>query len=892
MSEHRRKAPPPQGGGRAAARRGHSGTSSGRRAAPQGATGSPSASYGPEEDERPPGGRAEARRAAQRGGSRRRAAGGGGGRGGGGRRGTGGPGGWDEPPKKRFIDYPRAGKRGAERWIPSWRLVTGTFIGFFGGLLAVAGVSYALVDVPEVAKAATAQNNVYYWADGSPMVATGGETNRQIIDYNEIPESMRYAVMSAENKTFETDKGVDPMGIARAVLNMAKGGQTQGGSTITQQYVKNARLDDQGQTFSRKFKELFISIKVGATKGKEEIMAGYLNTAYYGRGAYGIQAAARAYFNVDAKKLDASQTAFLAAVLKGSTYYDPAGSVSIDPSATPQANRQRAENRWKWILDEEVKDGHLSSASRNKYATFPKVGNPRSNQRLSGQVGYLVDLARAYTVKASGGTITEGQLRQGGYEIHTTFDKKKVQELENSVKKVQKESIDVKKRPDTDKYVQFGGASVNPASGAIEAIYGGENATKHFTNNADATGAQVGSTFKPFVLAAAMKYGVRDPSGPPEQSADQRTIVSPKSIYSGKDHLKIKKYDNSVWTDKEGGEWLQANDGGDDYNPPSFDIDLREGMRVSANSVYVQLGMDVGLDKVQESAVSAGILQDSLKGAADYPSFSIGTTSPSTIRMAGAYATFANSGKQRDPYSVKEVDHGGKAVYRHEDVAKQAFDPQVADNVTDVLKTVVDKGTGTKAKLVDRPAAGKTGTTDDNKSAWFVGYTPQLSTAISMYRMDDNEKKGEKREFLKMYGTGGEKKIHGASFPSVIWHDYMETALKGKKVENFPKPEPIGKVVGAKPSPTPSPSVTESSDKPTPSTTPSATHSSEPPPSPTPDTSETSCAPLDWDCEHNGDDDGGGDGDPGDPGDGGNTGDPDPTTSEPDEPGFISGAHG
>ncbi|PIM65791.1 penicillin-binding protein, partial [Streptomyces sp. JV178] len=157
------------------------------------------------------------------------------------------------------------------------------------------------------------------------MVATGGEVNRQIIAYEKIPKAMRYAVMSAENKTFETDSGVDPMGIARAVVNMAKGGQTQGGSTITQQYVKNAMLDDQSQTLSRKVKELFISVKVGASVEKEDIMRGYLNTAYFGRGAYGIQAAARTYFGQDAEKLDPSQCAFLAAILKGATYYDPAG---------------------------------------------------------------------------------------------------------------------------------------------------------------------------------------------------------------------------------------------------------------------------------------------------------------------------------------------------------------------------------------------------------------------------------------------------------------------------------------------------------------------------------------------------------------------------------------
>ncbi|MFF1680665.1 transglycosylase domain-containing protein [Streptomyces sp. NPDC058256] len=752
--------------------------------------------------------------------------------------------------KKRIIDYPRAGKYGAARWIPSWKLVSGLFIGFCGSLVAVAGVAYALVGVPDVAKTAEAQNNVYYWADGSQMVATGGETNRQIISYAQIPKEMRYAVMSAENKTFETDSGVDPMGIARAFVNMAKGGQTQGGSTITQQFVKNAMLDDQSQTISRKFKELFVSIKVGASMDKEDIMAGYLNSAYYGRNAYGIQAAARAYFNKDATDLNASECAFLAAMLKGATYYDPAGAVSIDPAATPKANRARAEYRWKWILDEEVKDGHLTATERAKYKTFPKYQSPRSNAQLSGQIGYLVDLANSYLINNKTG-ITQDQLQQGGYEIHTTFEKKKVAALEASVKEVQDKNIDPKKRPDTDTYVQFGGASVDPESGAIKAIYGGVDATKHFTDNADATGAQVGSTFKPFVLAAAMSWGVRDKDGDPSQAQDERTVVSPDSLYSGKNKLKIQDYDGTVWTDKDDKEWLQTNDGGESYNAPSYDIDLREAMRNSVNSAYVQLGMDVGLDKVKEAAVDAGVLESSL-ASASFPSFSLGTSDPSAIRMAGAYATFAASGKQNDPYSVEKVTDQDGTVFQHEGTAKDAFTAKVADNVTDVLKTVVEKGTGTAAQLTGREVAGKTGTTDGNKSAWFVGYTPQLSTAIGMYRMDDDETKKD-REFLEMYGTGGEKKIHGASFPAQIWHDYMEQALKGEKAVDFPEPEDIGEVINDTPSPSVTPSPTESEvESATPTPTPTLTTTS-----PTPTTSET-CGNFDWNCSETGGTDTGG----------------------------------
>ncbi|MET9359965.1 transglycosylase domain-containing protein [Streptomyces sp. NPDC006632] len=847
MSEHRRKPPQPQGGGRAAARRAAQ-QPSGRRGArpaagsPGPSAHSPSGSYGststPREEEEPAySGRAEARRA-QRGGGRRRAPDVAGPPRGPGRR-TASPG---RPGKKRFVDYPRFGRQGWRRWVPSWKLVSACCLGCFGLLIAFVGAAYYMVAIPDVAQAAKAQNNVYYWADGSQMVATGGEVNRQIIPYEQIPSAMRYAVISAENKTFETDSGVDPQGIARALLNMAKGGQTQGGSTITQQYVKNAQLNDQSQTITRKFKELFISIKVGATKQKSEIMAGYLNTAYYGRGAYGLQAAARTYYGKDAKNLDPSQCAFLASLLKGATYFDPAGAPEIDPAATAEQNTKNATERWTWILDQEVKDKHMTQAERDKYRLFPMPDKPKKGANLSGQIGYLVSLAQASAKNSN----PDMNLAQGGYQIYTTFDKKKVQEMEGVVKKVRDKNIDPKKRPDVDTFVQFGAASVEVKTGAIVAIYGGDDATKHFTNNADETGAQVGSTFKPFVLAAGMEYGKRDPNKPASQSDSSRTPVSPDSIYSGKNKLKIKNYDGTVWKDENGNEWLQTNDGNESYNPPSYAIDLRYAMQESVNTPYVQLGMDVGTDKVKQAAMAAG-LRDSKTSMASssVPSFSIGTSSPSAIRMAGAYATFAASGTQRDPFSVTKVLKNGNVIYKHEDQAKSAFPAAVANNVTDVLKTVVDKGTGTNAKLSGRQVAGKTGTTDGNRSAWFVGYTPQYSTAVGMYRLDDNET-SKKREFLKMFGTGGQEKIHGASFPSTIWHDYMQQALGGSPAVPFPAPEKIGdKVYGGGMSPSPTPVATPSTP---PSPSPSIKPSHTPPsmsPSPSP---SSSCSRWDWTC--------------------------------------------
>ncbi|MFJ4874289.1 transglycosylase domain-containing protein [Streptomyces sp. NPDC088745] len=886
MSEHRRKPPQPQGGGRAAARKAAQ-QPSGRRAAPPppGASeGSQSGAYG---QERPYGGRAEARRAAQRG------SGGGGGKrgGGGGRGGPEGPGrgrGGQPPGRKRFIDYPRSTKYGWQRFVPSWKQVAGLGIGFVGAVMAAGSIGYAMVDVPDINKAAKAQNNVYYYSNpdgtrGDQMVATGGEINRQALSIKQIPDAMKNAVISAENKTFRTDKGVDPMGIARAVFNMARGGNTQGGSTITQQYVKNSRLS-QEQTLTRKAEELFISMKVGIEEGKDTIMAGYLNVSYYGRGAYGLQAAARAYYNKDAVDLNPSECAFLAAVLKGATYYDPAGAPEIDPRATKEQNTYNATKRWRWIMDEMVKDGSLSAGDRAKYREFPMPLAPRKNAQLGGQVGYLVDLAKSYILNNT--DIDSDKLSQGGYQIQTTFQKDKVQALSKAVKKVYDKNIDPKKRPDLDSHVQFGGASVNPKDGAIVAIYGGTDATKHFTNNADTTGAQVGSTFKPFVLAAAMEWGKRDPEGGKEQGESMRTKLSPKSIYNGKNKLKIKNYDGSVWRNENGLEWLQTNDGDESYG----DIDLRKAMEVSANSPYVQLGMDVGVGKVREMAINAGLLKSSL-GGGDVPSFSIGISDPSAIRMAGAYATFAASGKQNDPYSVVKVEKEGVTKYERksdpEAKAEQTISKNVADNVTEVLKNVVEKGTGTKARIPGREVAGKTGTTDGNKSAWFVGYTPQLSTAIDMYRLDDNAE-NKKRAFLKMFGTGGQEKIHGASFPSEIWRDYMVTALKGTDPKKFPVPEPIGETVWGGGAKSPEPTPTDTPD-PTPSDTPPVTTppvntppAHTPPPEP-PDGGDKECEFWDWECKQNqngGGDNKGGDNKGGDNG-GGDPGRPPEETKPP-----------
>ncbi|MCH0564413.1 penicillin-binding protein [Streptomyces sp. MUM 2J] len=817
MSEHRRKPPQPQGGGRAGARRGQPGPSSGRRAAPRGATEFPSGSYGaghqgsdayaPTGEERSHGGRAEARRAAQRstGGRRRNA--------------PAGRGRATAPTRNRIIDYPRAAKYGWRRWVPSWKLVAGMFIGFLGSMVAVAGIGYAMVGVPNPNRTALAQNNVFYWADGSQMAATGGQTNRQIVTNAEIPKAMKNAVVAAENASFYTDKGVDPMGIARALANMARGGQTQGGSTITQQFVKNTYLS-QEQTLSRKFKELFISIKVGSQLSKDDILAGYLNTAYYGRNAYGIQAAAQAYFGVDAKDLSTEQCVFLASLLKGPNLYNPDGGVGAN--ATPEANTARAKERWNWILDRMVEVDRMSPAERAKVKNFPRLKQKTSS--LTGQTGYLIDIAKDFVAKKTG--LTPEQLEQGGYRIYTTFDKTRVEELEVAVKKTQKGFLHPDKR-EKDKLVQFGAASVDPKSGAIVALYGGEGYDKgHYTNNANTQGVPVGSTWKPIVLAAAMEYGTYQTQGEP---------LSPMARYNGDDLLVIRNQQGEPIMGADGKPFRQKNEG-----PRAWGmITLRKAMEQSINSPFAQLGVDVGLSKTREVAKSIGILPESFdKANLNNVSFSLGTSTPSAIRMADAYATFAASGEHYEPYSVVKVVKDGQELPQFEaPKGSQAMEANVADNVTDVLENVVKNGTARKIADIGFPAAGKTGTTDKNKSAWFVGYTRELSTAVTLFRTDPAEGK-----LLSMNGTGGVESIHGGDIPAQIWKDYMSQALKNADHKPFPEAQPLGKIINDTPSPTPTPTETVQ-ESPTPTPTPSETLTS---PSPTP--SQT-CNGWSWKCD-------------------------------------------
>ncbi|WP_045692709.1 transglycosylase domain-containing protein [Streptomyces rubellomurinus] len=759
MSERRRRTPNPGGEGQQPP-----GNSGGRRG-------------GPGRDElrsdgirpRPPGmretaqqprmTRAEMRKAAQKGG-----------KGGGGRRGAAAAEAAAGPGKKRFIDYPRFGKTGVRRWLPSWKQWLSGFVLVFGCFVGLVFYLYQTTQIPDMNALVQQQNTIYYWADGSEMTRKG-EQNRQIVELKDISPNLQNAVIAAENQSFKTDSGIDPKGMLRAVYNMAKGGETQGASTITQQYVKNAYLS-QEQTLSRKVREFFITLKINQKLDKDEILKGYLNTSWFGRGANGAQAAAQAYYGIDAKDVSVCQSAMLAGLLKGAGLFDP----------TNPNNKQRATERWSWILDQMVKTKAITPEERAKCTAFPDPIPPKPSSKMNGEISYLVDTANRY-VMATDKSITQQVIDKGGLKIYTTFEKDKVDELKKAVDDVKAENLDPKKRPDNDTFVQFGSASIRPGDGAIVAIYGGDGVENgHFDNNAEATGVQVGSTFKPFVLAAAMQTGVqtaKDDSGKPKR-------INADSRYLSDDMAVIRKADGSPVIGDDGKPYRQKNE---DTGKRGY-VSLRQAMQWSYNVPFVQLGQDVGGQNVADIAVQMGVKKESLADP-NTATFPIGTSTISPIRMATAYGTLAASGKEAEPYSVTKVEVDGreKPGFGKKDT-KVALEQAVADNVTDVLVNVAAKGTGTKTNGLGRPVAGKTGTTDKNKSAWWVGYTPQLVTSVAMWREDPSK---HQRESLN--GTGGKESIHGGDIPTDVFTRYMKAALANEKKVDFPTPTPVGSEV-------------------------------------------------------------------------------------------------
>ncbi|MEU2344411.1 transglycosylase domain-containing protein [Streptomyces sp. NPDC013082] len=653
------------------------------------------------------------------------------------------PNGAKEPEGRR--KRPKRPKRtGWRRAVPTWRMVLGGVL--LLALLLVGGfvAGYQIVDIPAANASATAQANVYLYADGKTVIARDGEINRENIPLRRIPRTIQHAVLAAEDRDFYSEDAIDIKATLRAGWNTVTGKGRQGGSTITQQYVKNYYLG-QEQTLVRKAKEFFISIKLDREQSKDEILEGYLNTSYFGRNAYGIQAASHAYYGKDVEDLDAGEGAYLASLLNAPS--------SNDVVAHPE-NRKAILARWDYVLDGMVEHHWLTAEDRDAM-TFPVPGKAKPATALSGQRGYIVQAVDHYL--AAHKILDEKTLATGGYRITTTLQKKKQDALVEAVKdNVLSRTSDDR---DADRNVRAGGASVDPGTGHVVALYGGVDYTRQFVNNATRRDYQVGSTFKPFVLAAALANG---------STTQKDRAITPNTRYDGTNERTVQSATGSTG-------YSPANEDDVDYGH----ITVREATDKSVNAVYAQMAQDVGPQEVKDTAIALGIPQDTPDLTAS-PSIALGPATASVVDMASAYATLADHGRQRPHTLVSRISKNAEELDLPERTTRRAVSREAADTTTSVLRSVVDGGTGTAAQGSGRPAAGKTGTAEEDKAAWFAGYTPDLATVIAV--MGQDPETGVQKP---LYGALGLARMNGGGAPAETWADYTRAALEGSPVQAF-----------------------------------------------------------------------------------------------------------
>jgi len=693
------------------------------------------------------------------------------------------------------IDYPRRGRTGVRHWLPSWRQLLSLAVLGFVAVVGTFAVLVARTDVPQPNDVATAQTTIVYWNDGKTELGRFGDANRVSVPLDQVPLAMQHAVLSAEDREFYDEGGFSPKGIGRAIWNNLSGGSVQGGSTITQQYAKNAFLT-QDRTFTRKFHELVLAVKLDTSVSKDQILGDYLNTIYFGRGAYGIQTASQQYFGVPASKLTLGQSAALAAIIRSPGGY------------SPDTNLDKLKGRWTYVLDGMVEKGWITPAQRAA-VTFPKFVAKKPANKFAGTNGYLLDSVRQ-ALLAHG--FTDDDINSGGLRVVSTFDQ---QAQASAVAAVEA------KGPKTGAQgLRIGLAAVKPGTGEVVAMYGGADFLTNQVNNATQALGQAGSTFKPFTLAAAIEQG-----------------ISLDSVWNGNNGVMIQGRKVVNYADESLGQ-----------------ITLLTGTEKSVNSVYVAVTDKIGPAKVVDAAVRAGIPDNTPALHPVVLNVTLGVSSPHVIDLAAAYATFADRGQQVSPTVLKEVrGPNGGVLLRLDPSPKQAFSSDTADTVNYALRKVVTDGTGFAAMGLGRPAAGKTGTTNDNKSALFAGYTPQLAAAVMLV------KDGKDGLPVSMSGVGGLRTVTGGSFPARIWTAFMKGALKGQPVEQFTDPAnlptatptpsgPTGATgasgaTGATGPATPTPTAPAPSGSPSPATPP-ATPAPPAPPASTPPASTPPAAPT------------------------------------------------
>jgi membrane peptidoglycan carboxypeptidase len=612
---------------------------------------------------------------------------------------------------------------------------------FIAGFSFVAGATlfafaWFTVSIPDPNAYVNSQSTIIQYSNGAEIGRIGTQ-NRQILPLAKIPLKLRYAVMAAEDRDFYSNRAFSATGIARALLNNIRTGDlnSAGGSTITQQYAKTAFLTP-SRTIQRKIKELVISLKLENAMTKDQILENYLNTIYFGRGAYGVQTAAQQYFNRNANQLTLSQSAVVASILRSPGLYDP----FFGDKAQKERNKARLDARFQYVLDGMLEKKWITEAEA-KAAKMPLIAPRTTSGQLSGPKGYIIDSVQKELSKVG---FTQEQLLVGGYVIKTTLDQRAQTSAVDAVNRLTPSPAPAN--------LHTALVAIRPGTGEVIAMYGGRDYVVRQLNDATQSIALAGSTFKAFALIAGLEAG-----------------IPLTSMWNG---------DSPQVFDDLGKPYEVANYGNEGWGQ----VDLLTATKHSINTVYVPLGIKAGLDKVVDAARRAGIPETvAMIGT---PSVTLGVASPHVIDVANSYATFAAQGVYSKPYMVAQVTGPNKGVlYQGKPQTQEVFSKEVMADLTYALKSVVTGGTGAAALGLGRPAAGKTGTSQSNASAWFAGYTPQLSATVALFRDSASE---------SLNGIGGLTSVTGGSFPARIWTAFMKGALRNEPVMSFPAPSNIG----------------------------------------------------------------------------------------------------
>ncbi|MBW3668460.1 MAG: PBP1A family penicillin-binding protein [Actinobacteria bacterium] len=577
-----------------------------------------------------------------------------------------------------------------------------------------------------------------YDADGNVMTVLHAEENRSPVELDRVPDHVVNAILDVEDDRFWQHGGVDLRSTMRAlVTNVQAGELLQGGSTITQQLVKNALLTPE-KSVDRKVREAVLAVRLEDTLTKKEILERYLNTVYFGNGAYGVQAAAEKYFAKSVEELDVVDAALLAGVIRNPVGYDPI--------RFPELARARRD----LALDRMVANRHLTRAEALELRDMPlprklTTPPPPPNDYFVEEVKQrLLDDPRL------GDTPQEryNAVFKGGLQIHTTFDPRMQRAAQEAVRK---------RLPNTNGRFAAALASVEPSTGAVRAIVAGDDFNSEKYNLATQGRRQPGSSFKIIVLLAALDAG-----------------YGPNDSINGTSPCTVKVPGFAPYTP------------GNYEGSPGAVMSLTEATAKSVNCAYVRLGAHIGLDKVVDMGVKMGIPRARLEAL---PSISLGSKEVTPLEMASAFATIANDGVYHAPRFVERVlDRKGKVLFTGPDRGVRAFSPNVARLATRSMRTVVERGTGTRARLPGRQAAGKTGTSQNHENAWFVGFTPQLSTAVWMGAPEGN---------VPMTRVPVCGRVTGGCIPAMIWNAYMSVALEGMPALSFeaPRSVPKGKAI-------------------------------------------------------------------------------------------------